>query len=78
MERINDFISFRKLIIFGSEGSGKSTLTSNLQNEVFRSEEFPDISNFNIFYFLININIFYFRNCIKKNFYYIRFNGIVL
>ena len=45
MEIINDFISFRKLIIFGSEGSGKSTLINNLQFEVFRSEEFPEISN---------------------------------
>ena len=68
MEGINDFISFKKIIIFGSEGSCKSTLTNNLQCKVFRSEEYPEISNFNIF--LININFFYFRNCIKKNLYY--------
>ena len=49
MENINDFISFKKLIIFGSEGSGKSTLTKNLESEVFSSEEYPEISNFNIF-----------------------------
>ena len=41
MEKINDFISFKKLIIFGSEGSGKSTLTKNLESEIFRSEEYP-------------------------------------
>ena len=68
MEKINDFISFKKLIIFGSKGSGKSTLTNKLQSEIFRTEEFSDISNFNIFYFSINIKMFYFRNCIKKNF----------
>ena len=49
MEGINDYISFKKLIIFGSKGSGKSTLTNNLQEEVFRSEEFPEISIVNIF-----------------------------
>ena len=51
MKGINDFVSFKKLIIFGSEGSGKSTLTNNLESEVFRNEEFSDISNFYIFYY---------------------------
>ena len=49
MERINDFICFKKIIIFGSEQSGKSTLTKNLESEVFRNEEYPENSKFNIF-----------------------------
>ena len=49
MEEFEDFISFKKLIIFGSEKSGKSTLTKNLEYSTFISEEFPEISNFIFF-----------------------------
>ena len=32
------FISYKKLLIFGVEGSGKSSLTSSFKNEAFTNE----------------------------------------
>ena len=34
-EKDNEFISFKKVIILGTEGSGKSTLTNSLETRKF-------------------------------------------
>ena len=34
-EKDNEFISFKKVIIFGTVGSGKSTLTNSLETRKF-------------------------------------------
>lgn len=52
MEEIEVPISFKKMIIFGRKGSGKSYLTKNLEKHIYRCEEFPNESNLlNFFYF---------------------------
>ena len=33
-----DFVSFKKMIIFGSEGTGKTSLTSRFENKCFKEE----------------------------------------
>ena len=32
----NDFVFFKKIVIFGSPGSGKSSLTSIFENKTFK------------------------------------------
>jgi GTPase SAR1 family protein len=44
-----EFISFKKIIIFGSEGTGKSTLTSRFDNKYFKEENPSNSCNY-IFY----------------------------
>ena len=38
MEKKDDYIFFKKIVIIGSEGSGKSSLTSIFQNKNFKEE----------------------------------------
>lgn len=38
METKIEFVSYKKLIIFGSEGSGKTSLTSRLEHGSFQEE----------------------------------------
>jgi GTPase SAR1 family protein len=33
-----EFISYKKIIIFGSEGTGKTSLTSRFENNFFKEE----------------------------------------
>ena len=37
-EEENEYISYKKLIIFGAEGSGKSTLTKSLETGKFSEQ----------------------------------------
>ena len=34
-----EYISFKKIVIFGSEGTGKSTLTSRFDNKYYKEEK---------------------------------------
>jgi GTPase SAR1 family protein len=38
METKIEFVSYKKLIIFGSEGAGKTSLTSRLESGSFKEE----------------------------------------
>ena len=38
MENKAEFVSYKKVIIFGSQGSGKSSLTSRLEKGSFSTE----------------------------------------
>jgi GTPase SAR1 family protein len=44
-EKDNEFISFKKVIIFGTEGSGKSTLTNSLETGKFSEQTHSENSN---------------------------------
>ena len=33
METSSDFVSFKKVLVFGSEGAGKTSLTKKLENK---------------------------------------------
>ena len=37
-EKDNEFTSYKKIIIFGTEGSGKSTLTNSLETGKFSEQ----------------------------------------
>ena len=39
MEQKDEYIFFKKVVIIGSEGSGKSSLTSIFENKSFKNEE---------------------------------------
>lgn len=45
MESDNEYIYFKKIIIFGTEGSGKSSLTSMFEKKEFTEEAHSDFSN---------------------------------
>jgi GTPase SAR1 family protein len=42
MENTSEFVSYKKLVIFGSEGSGKTTLTSSIEKGVFSEQSHTD------------------------------------
>jgi GTPase SAR1 family protein len=42
MENTSEFASYKKLVIFGSEGSGKTTLTSSIEKGVFSEQSHTD------------------------------------
>ena len=42
MENTSEFVSYKKLVIFGSEGSGKTTLISSIEKGVFSEQSHTD------------------------------------
>ena len=42
MENAPEFVSYKKLLIFGAEGSGKSSLTKSLETGTFTNESHTD------------------------------------
>lgn len=48
-----EFISFKKIVIFGSEGTGKSTLTSRFDNNYFKEENPSDSCKYIFFQLII-------------------------
>ena len=42
MDNTSEFVSYKKLIIFGSEGSGKTTLTTSVEKGVFSEQSHSD------------------------------------
>ena len=43
-----EYVSYKKIIIFGSEGVGKTSLTSRFENNYFKEVEPTDSSIYNI------------------------------
>ncbi len=54
MENSPEFISYKKLIVFGAEGVGKTTLTKSIEKGTF-SEDITHSENRKIIYFYIYI-----------------------
>ena len=50
-----EYASFKKVLIFGSEGSGKSSLVKRIDKGHFSEESHSD--NGNIFLIILSINI---------------------
>ena len=44
-----EYISYKKVIIFGAEGSGKSTLSKSLETGKFSEQNHTESSKYNIF-----------------------------
>ena len=42
MDKTSEFVSYKKLIIFGSEGSGKTTLTTSIERGIFSEQSHTD------------------------------------
>lgn len=38
METSQDFVSYKKVLVFGSEGTGKTSLTKKLEQDLFENE----------------------------------------
>lgn len=38
METSLDFVSFKKVLVFGSEGTGKTSLTKKIEQDLFANE----------------------------------------
>ena len=52
MENSPVFISYKKVLVFGTEGSGKTSLTKTLEKGKFCEETSPDTGK-NILYFIL-------------------------
>ena len=63
MESQVKFVSYKKLLIFGSEGSGKTSLTKRLEKGSFQEESTSE--NCNIVFNYIFQNIYRYPN--KRN-----------
>lgn len=48
MENSPEFVSFKKVIIFGNEGSGKTTLVRSIEKGSFTEETHSDNCKINI------------------------------
>ena len=48
MENTPEFVSYKKLIIFGAEGSGKTSLTKTFEKGNFTNESHSDSGKLNI------------------------------
>ena len=47
METSSDFVSFKKVLVFGSEGAGKTSLTKKFENEALEIESHTQQSKSN-------------------------------
>ena len=47
METSSDFVSFKKVLVFGNEGAGKTSLTKKLENNLFENESHTQQSKSN-------------------------------
>ena len=47
METSSDFVSFKKVLVFGSEGTGKTSLTKKLENNLCENESHTQQSKSN-------------------------------
>ena len=46
MDKVQEYISYKKLIVFGAKKSGKSSLTKSLENLSFTEECDSDIGKY--------------------------------
>ena len=72
MEKNDKFVIFKKLLIFGAKGVGKTSLTSVIENNKFEEEEGDDDEDEDykgkyLFIFITNFTFFYNRCCLPKN-----------
>ena len=52
-----EFISYKKLVIFGAKGSGKTSFIKSIQHQEFEENSISEDGKNNIFnYYLINRN----------------------
>ena len=51
MENAPEFVSYKKLLIFGTEGAGKTTLSKSLEKGTFSNETHTE--NGNLKYYII-------------------------
>ena len=65
METPIKYTSYKKLLIFGSESSGKTSLTKRLEKDTFQEESHSE--NGNIFYNYI-LNIIYIKNLLQDEY----------
>ena len=57
MENTPEFVSYKKVLVFGSEGSGKTSLTKTFEKGSFTQETHTEngkLSNFIIIYYIKN------------------------
>lgn len=67
MEGQPNFFPTKKLLIFGSEGAGKTTLTSMLKDNDFKEESPSKEGIKSIYFYIINYFIIYRYNTHKNN-----------
>ena len=56
-----EYLSYKKVIIFGVEGSGKSTLSKTLETGKFSEQTHTDESKYNFINYILSFFIHYFR-----------------
>jgi GTPase SAR1 family protein len=49
MEHSPEFVSYKKVIVFGAEGSGKTTLTKSIEKGSFSEETHTENSKHNLY-----------------------------
>lgn len=54
MDNAPEFVSYKKLLIFGTEGSGKTTLSKSLEKGTFSNETHTE--NGKLKYYIIFLN----------------------
>ena len=54
MENSPEFVSYKKVIIFGAEGTGKTTLTKYIEKGKFTEESHTENCKINISFYINN------------------------
>ncbi len=54
MENSPEFVSYKKVIIFGAEGTGKTTLTKYIEKGKFTEESHTENRKINISFYINN------------------------
>ena len=57
MEGSPEFVSYKKVVIFGSEGTGKSSLSKRIERGAFTNETHTENGKYKIYLIYNNIKI---------------------